>query len=111
MIEDLASLKTATIGRGLPSARDEYRRESATFAANLSRQDGTILNIVRTCDVALKTDQHLFHCEHFGVRRSASEVLMIVSKLPRLNEERPEVGLPRRCAGAIKCLTPNYLLT
>lgn len=53
MIDDLLSLKTATIKVCVSRAREEYRRGPDTFAIDLSRQDAAVLNIVLTCDATL----------------------------------------------------------
>ncbi|WP_455230387.1 type VII toxin-antitoxin system HepT family RNase toxin [Geopseudomonas aromaticivorans] len=71
MIDDLLSLKAATIERGVKRAREEYARDPATFASDLSRQDAAILNIQRACEAALDMGQHLIRREHLGVPQSA----------------------------------------
>lgn len=80
MIDDLMSLKAASIGSGVSRAREGYRREPATFAADLSRQDAAILNIVRACDAALDMGQHLIHRELLGVPQSARDVFTLLNQ-------------------------------
>ncbi|MNZ72802.1 hypothetical protein D3C78_911910 [compost metagenome] len=53
MIDDLLTLKAAAIWRCVSRAGEEYALAPATFAAALSRQDATILNIMRACEAAL----------------------------------------------------------
>jgi hypothetical protein len=57
MTDDVLINKAATIERCLRRAQEEYRREPATFAANLSRQDAAICNILRACEAALDMGQ------------------------------------------------------
>lgn len=80
MIDDLLRLKAAAIERCVSRAREEYRREPATFAADLSRQDAAILNIVRACDAALDMGQHLSHRELLGVPKSARDVFPLLAQ-------------------------------
>ncbi|MOA09500.1 hypothetical protein D3C78_1293350 [compost metagenome] len=80
MIDELLTLKAAAIERCVSRTREEYRREPATFAADLSRQDAAILNIVRACEAALHMGQHLIHRERLGVPQSARNVFTLLAQ-------------------------------
>ena len=51
--DDVIINKAATIERCVARAREEYAKNSATFAADHTRQDDAILNIQRACEAAL----------------------------------------------------------
>ena len=80
MIDDLLILKATTVERCVSRAREEYRREPATFAADLSRQDAAVLNIVRACNAALDMGQHPIHRERLGVPQSACDVFTLLNQ-------------------------------
>lgn len=69
MIEDLASLKAATVGRGGSHVREGYSLAPNTVAADWPARDTTILNILNACKATLGTGQLLNHRE----RRSATQ--------------------------------------
>jgi hypothetical protein len=103
MIEDLASLKAATIGRGGSRAREEYVRALDTFSADLPARDAANLNILHACEVMLGTGQHPIYRERLCARQNTRKLLMIVpmllrghgtQPLPWLAAEHPELGLP-----------------
>lgn len=111
MIDDLLSIKAASIGRCVSRAREEYARAQEIFAADLPARDTAILNMLRACEAALHMGNHLIHSERLGAPQSARKVLLIVPTLPRgyaarplphMSGERPEFWLPRWCVGAIK---------
>lgn len=53
MADDVLLNKAATIERCVARAREEYAKNPATFAEDLTRQDAAILNIQRACEAAL----------------------------------------------------------
>jgi Uncharacterized conserved protein len=80
MTNDLLRYKAVTIQRCVNRAREEYRREPATFATDLSRQDAAVLNIVRAYDAALDMGQYLIRREHLGVPQSARDVFTLLAQ-------------------------------
>lgn len=51
--------KAATIERCVSRAREEYAKNPATFATDLTRQDAAILNIQRASGAALDMAEHV----------------------------------------------------
>ena len=80
MADDVLIYKAATIERCVRRAREEYRREPNTFAADLSRQDAATCNILRACEVALDMGQHLIRRERLGVPQSARDVFALLAQ-------------------------------
>lgn len=59
MADDVLINKAAVIERCVARVKEEYNRNPATFATDLTRQDAAILNIQRACEAALDMGQHL----------------------------------------------------
>lgn len=57
MADDVLINKAATIERCVARAREEYQRDPGTFAADFTRQDAAILNVLRACAAALDMGQ------------------------------------------------------
>ncbi|MGB4343320.1 MAG: DUF86 domain-containing protein [Moraxellaceae bacterium] len=77
--DDVIINKAATIERCVARAREEYARNPATFATDLTRQDAAILNIQRACEAALDMGQHLIRRERLGVPQSARDVFTLLA--------------------------------
>lgn len=71
MADDVVLNKVATIERWVRRAREEYEKDPATFADDLTRQDAAVLNIQRACEAALDLAYHLVHRERLGLPQSA----------------------------------------
>jgi len=80
MADDVLINKAASIERCVARAREEYARDPATFATNLTRQDAAILNIQRACEAALDMGQHLIRRERLGVPQSARDVFALLAQ-------------------------------
>ena len=72
--------KAGSIGRCVERVRQEYEKDPASFALDLSRQDAAILNIVRACDSAVAMGQHLIRRERLGVPQSARDVFELLHR-------------------------------
>jgi len=72
--------KAGIIGRCVERVRQEYEIDPASFALDLSRQDGAILNIVRACDAVVAMGQHLIRRERLGVPQSARDVFELLHR-------------------------------
>jgi hypothetical protein len=59
MRDSLLEIKAQIIERCVERARQQYQKNPASFARDLSRHDAATLNIVRACDAALAMGQHL----------------------------------------------------
>ena len=80
MIDDVLINKAASIERCVARAREEYQKNSSTFATDFTRQDAAILNIQRACEAALDMGQHLIRREKLGVPQSARDVFELLSR-------------------------------
>ena len=80
MIDDVLINKAASIERCVARAREEYQKDSSTFATDFTRQDAAILNIQRACEAALDMGQHLIRREKLGVPQSARDVFELLSR-------------------------------
>ncbi|MBF0182000.1 MAG: DUF86 domain-containing protein [Magnetococcales bacterium] len=80
MADDVLINKAAIIERCVARAREEYHKDAATFAQDLTRQDAAILNIQRACEAALDMGQHLIRRERLGVPQGAREVFDLLAR-------------------------------
>lgn len=102
MIEDLPSLKAATIGRCVSRAGEGDALAPNTLAADQPARDA-ILSSLCACQVTQHTGQYLIHRERLGALQSAHKVLMSVP-IPWLDAKRPKLGFSRWSVGTIKHL-------
>lgn len=84
MNDDVLINKAATIERCVRRARDEYAKDEAGFATDLTRQDAAILNIQRTCEAALDMGQHLIRRDRLCVPQSARDVFALLAAAQRI---------------------------
>jgi len=85
MHDDVLLNKAATIERCVARAREEYARDPATFATDLTRQDAAILNIQRACEAALDMGQHLIRRDRLGIPQSARDVFALLAQHQRID--------------------------
>jgi len=79
MADDVLINKAAVIERCVARVREEYFRDPATFATDVTRQDSAILNIQRACEAALDMGQHLIRRDKLGVPQSARDVFTLLA--------------------------------
>ena len=80
MADDVLLNKAATIERCVARAREEYAKNPATFAEDLTRQDAAILNIQRACEAALDMAQHLIRRDRLGIPQSARDAFELLGR-------------------------------
>ena len=80
MPDDVLINKAATVERCVARAREEFEREPATFATDLTRQDAAVLNVQRACEAVLDMGQHLVRREGLGVPQSARDVFELLAR-------------------------------
>ena len=85
MLDDVLINKAASIERCVARAREEYLRDPANFATDLTRQDAAILNIQRACEAALDMGQHLIRRERLGIPQSARDVFTLLAQSQRID--------------------------
>lgn len=80
MVDDVLMNKAATIERCVHRAREEYDKDTDTFATDFTRQDAAILNIQRACEAAIDMGQHLIRRDKLGVPQSARDVFSLLAQ-------------------------------
>lgn len=90
MADDVLLNKAASIERCVRRAREEYERDPASFAADVTRQDAAILNIQRACEAALDMGQHLIRRERLGIPQSARDVFTLLAAAGRIDSNLAE---------------------
>jgi uncharacterized protein YutE (UPF0331/DUF86 family) len=80
MTDDVLLNKAATIERCVARAEEEYRKDPATFAADITRQDAAVLNIQRACKACLDMGYAVLRCERLGVPQSARDVFALLAR-------------------------------
>jgi uncharacterized protein YutE (UPF0331/DUF86 family) len=80
MADNVLINKAALIERCVRRAREEYQKDPATFADDITRQDAAILNILRVIAAALDMGQHLIRRERLGVPQSARDVFELLCR-------------------------------
>ncbi|ABL00545.1 type VII toxin-antitoxin system HepT family RNase toxin [Pelobacter propionicus] len=80
MVDDVLINKAASIERCVKRAREEYERNTASFAEDYTRQDAAILNVQRACEAALDMGQHLIRRDRLGVPQSARDVFSLLAR-------------------------------
>ncbi len=61
-------------------AREEYDKDTETFATDFTRQDAAILNIQRACEAAIDMGQHVIRRDKLGVPQSARDVFSLLAQ-------------------------------
>ena len=80
MADDVLLDKAATVERCVRRAGEEYHKDPATFAADVTRQDAAILNIQRACEACLDMGHAVIRRERLGVPRSARDVFPLMAR-------------------------------
>lgn len=80
MVDDVLMNKAATIERCVHRAREEYDKDTDTFATDFTRQDAAILNIQRACEAAIDMGQHVIRRDKLGVPQSARDVFILLAQ-------------------------------
>jgi uncharacterized protein YutE (UPF0331/DUF86 family) len=70
---DVLLNKAQIIERGRLRAREEYFKDTTSFASDFTRQDAAVLNLQRACEAALDMAQHLIASQSLGVAQSAKD--------------------------------------
>jgi len=85
MADDVLVNKAATIERCVHRAREEYAKDAASFADDVTRQDAAILNVQRACEAALDMGQHLIRRDRLGLPQSARDVFALLAAAGRID--------------------------
>lgn len=91
MADDVLLNKAATIERCVARADEEYRKDTATFAADFTRQDAAILNIQRACEACLDMGHAIIRRERLGIPQSARDVFALLARAGWIDASLAEV--------------------
>ena len=80
MVDDVLLNKAATVERCVRRASEEYHKDAATFATDLTRQDAAILNIQRACEACLDIGHAVIRRQRMGVPQSARDVFALLAR-------------------------------
>lgn len=80
MADDILLNKAASIERCVARAREEYAKNPATFAEDLTRQDAAILNLQRACEASIDAGNRLIRLQRLGLPQSSREVFDILAR-------------------------------
>jgi uncharacterized protein YutE (UPF0331/DUF86 family) len=72
-MNDIAINKIQNIQRCVRRAREEYQADRDGFAANYTRQDAALLNIVRACETAIDLANYVIRSNKLGIPVSSAD--------------------------------------
>lgn len=82
---DLA--KVASIQRSVRRARDELAAAGSQLSSDLTRQDASILNVLRACETAIDLAQILVRERRLGVPQSNRDVFQLLADAGLVSED------------------------
>lgn len=80
MADAVLLAKAATVERCVGRAREEYVKDKAGFATDLTRQDAAILNIQRACEACLDMGHAIIRKERLGLPQSGRDVFTLLER-------------------------------
>jgi uncharacterized protein YutE (UPF0331/DUF86 family) len=72
-MKDIAINKIQSIQRCVQRAREEYQSDPDGFDDNYTRQDASVLNILRACEQAIDLANHTIKAHKMGIPTSSAE--------------------------------------
>ncbi len=72
-MKDIAINKIQSIQRCVQRAREEYQSDPEGFDDNYTRQDASVLNILRACEQAIDLANHTIKAHKMGIPTSSAE--------------------------------------
>ena len=72
-MKDIAINKIQSIQRCVQRAREEYQSDPDGFDDNHTRQDASVLNILRACEQAIDLANHTIKAHKMGIPTSSAE--------------------------------------
>lgn len=72
-MNDVVVNKTQSIQRCVRRAREEYQADPEGFAANYTRQDAALLNVLRACKTAIDLANHVIRANKLGIPVSSAD--------------------------------------
>jgi len=72
-MNDIVINKIQSIQRCVRRAREEYQADPDGFAANYTRQDAALLNVLRACEMAIDLANHIIRAYKLGIPVSSAD--------------------------------------
>jgi uncharacterized protein YutE (UPF0331/DUF86 family) len=72
-MNDVVVNKIQSIQRCVRRAREEYQADREGFAANFTRQDAALLNVLRACETAIDLANHVIRANKLGIPVSSAD--------------------------------------
>lgn len=87
MADDVVLNKAAIIERCLKRIGDEYTGHEMDLAANLTRQDAIILNLLRACEASIDLAMHLVRVRRLGLPQETREAFHLLQEAGLIDTE------------------------
>ena len=72
-MKDIVINKIQNIQRCVRRAREEYQADRDGFAANYTRQDAALLNVLRACETAIDLANYVIRANKLGIPVSSAD--------------------------------------
>ncbi len=86
-MNDIVINKIQNIQRCVRRAREEYQADRDGFAANYTRQDAALLNVVRACETAIDLANHVIRAYKLGIPVSSADSFKLL-RAERIIDDR-----------------------
>jgi uncharacterized protein YutE (UPF0331/DUF86 family) len=86
-MNDIAINKIQNIQHCVRRAREEYQADRDGFAANYTRQDAALLNIVRACETAIDLANYVIRSKKLGIPVSSADSFKLL-RTERIIDDR-----------------------
>ena len=86
-MNDIVINKIQNIQRCVRRAREEYQADRDGFAANYTRQDAALLNIVRACETAIDLANYVIRSNKLGIPVSSADSFKLL-RTERIIDDR-----------------------
>jgi uncharacterized protein YutE (UPF0331/DUF86 family) len=105
-MNDIIVNKVQTIQRCVERAREEYRKDPASFDTNYTIQDAAVLNIIRACEQAIDLANHIIKSNKMGIPTSSNESFDLLQKKRVI--DRTLAGKLKNMVGFRNTVTHEY---
>lgn len=79
-MNDIALNKIQSIQRCIVRAREEYTADPEGFAANYTRQDAAVLNVLRACEQAIDLANYVIRHHKMGIPTTSADSFALLQQ-------------------------------
>jgi uncharacterized protein YutE (UPF0331/DUF86 family) len=79
-MNDVVINKVQTLQRCVLRAREEVAAAGGDFASDATRQDASVMNVVRACEATIDLANHLIRRRRLGVPNSSGEAFRLLAQ-------------------------------